>query len=209
MSVLTLMPTDSDLDVHVEQVEDLAGGTAAAVFDSLRREYRYLLTRVWHPSLPTAVFLMLNPSTAGADADDPTVRRIAGPNGFARKFGAGGVVIVNLFALCSPDPARLRTHRDPVGFYNSVFVRQAVRQADLAHEALEVGADRDREPLRSVRPLHEIAIAPIVLGELHVVVEDEHVDVVDQVEVTLPRDVVRLVDRDLHRSRLNSSTMSA
>lgn len=164
MSVLTLMPADTELDVHVEQVEDLAGGTAAAVFDSRRREYRYLLTRIWDASLPTAVFVMLNPSTAGADADDPTVRRIAGPKGFARKFGAGGVAIVNLFALCSPDPARLRTHRDPVGFYNSMFVRQAVRQADLVVAAWGAGGVLANRGVDMARSLHASGVRLRALG---------------------------------------------
>lgn len=52
--------------MHVEQKQDLAGGLAAAVFDSQARVYRYLLTRIWDPSRPAAVFLMLNPSTADA-----------------------------------------------------------------------------------------------------------------------------------------------
>src|SRR5215475_12478684 len=39
---------------------------------------------------------------------------------------------------------------------------------------------------------HAIPTAPVLLGELHVVVEDEQVDVVHDVEVSLPRDVTRL-----------------
>jgi len=137
VSVLTLMPPNMELDVRVEQQTDLQGGvTAAAVFDSAARRYRYLLTRIWDPSIPPAVFVMLNPSTAGADQDDPTVRRIVR---FARDWGKGGVIVVNLFALCSTNPERLRTHPDPVGRHNAVFVRQAVRQADLVVAAWGAG----------------------------------------------------------------------
>lgn len=165
MSVTTLMPADTDLDVHVEQVEDLAGGTAAAVFDSKRREYRYLLTRIWDPSLLPAVFLMLNPSTAGADADDATVRRLSSsPNGFARRWGKGGVIVVNLFALCSTDPARLRTHRDPVGFYNGVFVRQAVQQADLVVCAWGAGGVLAGRGVDMARSLHASDVRLKALG---------------------------------------------
>ena len=129
MSVLTLMPAATELSVHVDQKEDLAGGLAAAVFDSPARTYRYLLTRIWDPSVKPAVFLMLNPSTADALDDDNTIRRLAGPNGFARGMGAGGVVVVNLFALCSTDPRALKHHPDPVGPLNDVFIRQATSGA--------------------------------------------------------------------------------
>src|SRR5689334_4931611 len=104
------MPPDTDLDVHVEQSTDLAGGTASAVFDSPQRTRRYLLTRIWDPTIKPLVVLMLNPSTANALTDDPTIRRLAGPNGFARREGAGGVVVVNLFSLCSPHLRDLLTH---------------------------------------------------------------------------------------------------
>lgn len=124
-----LLP-DGELDVLLEQENTLAGVTAAAVFDR-SRTYRYLLTRIWDPSLPIAVFLMLNPSTADAMADDPTIRRLAGENGFARRWGRGGIAVVNLFALRSTDPAKLRHHKDPVGPHNASFVQHAVRQSDL------------------------------------------------------------------------------
>jgi hypothetical protein len=129
VSVLTLMPPNTEAPVHVEQQEDLAGGIAAAVFDSKERVYRYLLTRIWDPAVPPAVFLMLNPSTADALEDDNTIRRLAGPNGFARRMGAGGLVVVNLFALCSTDPRVLRHHPDPVGPLNDAFIRQATHRA--------------------------------------------------------------------------------
>jgi hypothetical protein len=154
VSVPTLMPADTELDVHVEQKQDLAGGLAAAVFDSKAREYRYLLTRIWDPTVPPVVFVMLNPSTASADEDDPTVRRLAGPNGFARRWGRGGIIVVNLFALCSTNPERLRRHHDPVGRYNAVFVRQAVHQADLVVAAWGGGgvlANRGLDMARSLR----------------------------------------------------------
>lgn len=124
-----MMPAGRDLTVHVEQQEDLAGGLAAAVFDSPARTYRYLLTRIWDPAVPPAVFVMLNPSTADALAEDPTIRRLAGPNGFARKLRAGGLVVVNLFAVCSTDPRILRDHPDPVGPLNNAFIRQATDRA--------------------------------------------------------------------------------
>lgn len=130
MSVLALVPSDTELSVHVEQREDLAGGLAAAVFDEAR-EYRYLLTRIWDPAIPPVVFVMLNPSTADALVDDATIRRLVGSKGFARQLGAGGAVVVNLFALCSTDPRALRHHGDPVGPLNDAFIRQATDGASV------------------------------------------------------------------------------
>lgn len=79
-------------------------------------EYRYLL----HRSLPgvgraRVVWLMLNPSTADEDRDDPTIRRCAG---FSRRAGAAGLTVVNLYALRAVHPARLWCHPDPVGADN-------------------------------------------------------------------------------------------
>ncbi len=128
MTVLTLMPSDRELNVEMQQVT-VDGVVAAAVFDGPDRTYRYLLTRIWDPSRPPAVFVMLNPSTADAMKDDATIRRLAGGKGFARTWGAGGVVVVNLFALRSTDPRALLRHPDPVGPVNDAFVRQAVSGA--------------------------------------------------------------------------------
>ena len=73
--------------------------------------YRYLLEWRWGTAAPM-VFVMLNPSTADALRNDPTLRRCAG---FARREQCGGLVVVNLFALRATDPAALTKHPDPVG----------------------------------------------------------------------------------------------
>lgn len=77
--------------------------------------YRYDLWRVWDPALPRLGWLMLNPSTADASADDPTLRRCMG---FARQWGYGGVTLRNLFAFRASDPRTLVTAPDPVGPLN-------------------------------------------------------------------------------------------
>lgn len=154
MSVLPLMLPGTD----VEQEKEPAGGVSSAVFDSRRRQYRYLLTRIWDPAIEPAVFIMLNPSTAGALKDDPTVRRLAGPNGFARRWGKGGVVVVNLFALCSTNPERLRTHSDPVGRHNALFVSQAVKQSGLVVAAWGGGGVLGNRGVDMARSLHAAGV---------------------------------------------------
>lgn len=75
-------------------------------------KYRYVLWRKWDEDKPLIAFIGLNPSTANATTDDPTIRRVVG---FAKLWGFGGVCMLNLFAIVSPDPKVLTTVKDPVG----------------------------------------------------------------------------------------------
>lgn len=75
-------------------------------------EYRYRLDRTWDERLTKVAFIMLNPSTADASKDDPTIRRCIR---FAMDWGYGGIVVGNLFALRSADPLVLKMHGAPVG----------------------------------------------------------------------------------------------
>lgn len=100
-----VLPRRIDRHVH-------ALGTDTASFSG-DRDYRYALTRMWGDA-PPVVWVMLNPSTAGAFEDDATIRRCIG---FTRRIApeAGGLTVVNLYSLRSTDPAELWTHPDPVG----------------------------------------------------------------------------------------------
>ncbi|HEU5061422.1 MAG TPA: DUF1643 domain-containing protein [Kofleriaceae bacterium] len=117
---------------------------AGAVFDPSGR-YRYRLTRRWAGRGAVVAFVMLNPSTADGERDDPTIRRCAG---FARRWGFAAMTVVNVFALRATDPARLRRARDPVGPGNDGHIAGAAADADLVvlawgnHGALR---GRDRE----------------------------------------------------------------
>lgn len=90
--------------------------------------YRYTLWRWWDRSKPYWAFLMLNPSTADATNNDPTVSRCQGR---ARAAGAGGLAVVNLFALRSTDPAGLYTTDDPVGPENDSSILDVCANAGL------------------------------------------------------------------------------
>lgn len=74
--------------------------------------YRWWLERLWQPAAPRLIFIGLNPSRAGGQRDDPTLRRLVG---FAQRWGFGSLEVVNLFARISPSPAVLRRAADPVG----------------------------------------------------------------------------------------------
>lgn len=114
-----------------------------AAFESPAKVYRYELTRTWNPDWPPVTWLMLNPSTADAYADDATIKKIT--KGFAREWGAGGVTVVNLFAYRSAEPADLRRAADPVGPLNDIFIRRACCQATVVVAAWGAhGGLRDR-----------------------------------------------------------------
>ncbi len=74
--------------------------------------YRYSLARVWDESLPLLGWCACNPSTATADVLDPTTWRMVE---FSQKYGYGGYVLANVYALRSTDPEGLWKVKDPVG----------------------------------------------------------------------------------------------
>ncbi|KQO98150.1 DUF1643 domain-containing protein [Leifsonia sp. Leaf264] len=80
-------------------------------------DYRYTLTRVWDPALPTMTYVLLNPSTADAVELDPTLRRCVA---FAKREGFGGMVILNLYAFRTKDPKVMLAAADPVGPENDL-----------------------------------------------------------------------------------------
>ena len=132
--------------VITEQDQDLHE-TRFAVFDD-SRTYRYRLGRIWNPGEPAMTFIGLNPSTADAMVDDPTIRRC---RGFAVREGCGGLVMVNLFAYRSTDPDRLRHVDDPVGPDNASYLLLMVASAGPAVAAWGVGGGlhgRDRAVLK-------------------------------------------------------------
>ena len=104
-------------------------------------QYRYVLTRAWGPR-PWMNLIMLNPSTADASEDDPTIRRC---KGFARSLGYGGIVVTNLFAYRATDPRKLRIVEDPVGPDNNEhLVREATRVLGHVYAAWGALANPDR-----------------------------------------------------------------
>ena len=90
--------------------------------------YRYRLWREWDPNLPKAVFIMLNPSTADATKDDPTVAKCGR---YARKWGYGGYYVLNVFAFRSTDPKALYTHPDPIGPDNDKHIVEVTKTAGV------------------------------------------------------------------------------
>lgn len=154
-----------------------------AVLDPTRT-YRYRLERTLGPESKTALFVMLNPSTADETQDDPTIRRCIA---FAKREGCGRLVVCNLYALRSTDPTALRTAADPKGPENEDHLRRAAAEADIIVAAwggnhlggvwpLRVAAIlADQKPLYTLKrtakgdpghPLYVPANAPLVKLEV-------------------------------------------
>jgi hypothetical protein len=101
----------------------LARGTA--VFSSCGR-YRYSLTREFGAGVGRVAWLLLNCSTATAEADDATIRRCIN---FSRAWGYGTMEIVNLFAFRATDPRVMKAQKDPIGPENDRYILAAARSA--------------------------------------------------------------------------------
>lgn len=110
--------------------------------------YRYELQRrrgIDYPERGAAVFCMLNPSTADASIDDPTIRRC---RGFADAWGCDGLIVVNLYALRATDPRELRRHSEPIGPENDFQLRSVARC--LGDIVCAWGANADPSRVRDV-----------------------------------------------------------
>jgi hypothetical protein len=93
--------------------------------DSLARQWRTVTPSLLVPSIPFVLWVMLNPSTADAEIDDPTIRRCFG---FTTQWGYEMLAVVNLFARRCTDPKQLRGGF-PVGPLNDVWIAQEASHA--------------------------------------------------------------------------------
>lgn len=91
--------------------------------------YRYSLSRQWGPGQPMP-FVMLNPSTADHMVDDPTIGRCVA---FARREGADGILVCNVYAFRATKPADLFKAPYPRGPDNNQWL------ANLATNAVAYG----------------------------------------------------------------------
>jgi hypothetical protein len=117
--------------------------------------YRYTL----HRRIPSVLrwvkpclFVMLNPSTADATMDDPTIRRCIG---FAKREGCTDLTVVNLFALRATDPKQIQAAtamgKDPIGPDNwNHFTAQIEGHQRIGLIIAAWGA----HPMASTMPVH-------------------------------------------------------
>jgi hypothetical protein len=102
----------------------------SAVFsDDRKRRYELVRDRRDEIDVPnkTVLFVMLNPSKAGETDDDPTVRKVVG---FARRWGYGRAVVVNLTPTVSTDPWEL-PYWNGIDMLNRAITQQWMGEVDL------------------------------------------------------------------------------
>jgi hypothetical protein len=139
--------------------------------------YRYTLERWWAGMWEDrryVAWICLNPSTATAEIDDPTMRRCGL---FSKQWGYAGMIVTNIFAYRSTDPQKLYPGSSafskhwclgkpicgPVGPENDEAILRIARGASLVIVAWGVhGALQDRgkkviELLHGI-PLHCLGV---------------------------------------------------
>lgn len=82
--------------------------------------YRFSLWRIWDESKPLVMFVGLNPSTANADTDDATIRRV---RAIATNLGYGGFYMCNCFAYISTNPDFLKMESLEAMMRNATIIR--------------------------------------------------------------------------------------
>ncbi len=137
----------------------MVGNSGTALFSECGT-YRYLLTRKVRSEITVVkrcLFIMLNPSTADAESDDPTLKRCMG---FSQRWGMTYLHVVNLFAMRATDPKRLFSAGDPVGPENDGVITTEVTNADLIIAAWgNYGAFNGRaEDVRTIISRHGIGL---------------------------------------------------
>lgn len=111
----------------IQSVVHTADNSRSASISECGR-YRYALERHTGIAGPNLTWLMLNPSTADAFTDDPTIRKIVG---FTRRAGCGVAMVVNLFAWRATDPRDvINNFADAEGEHNCAAIMQAAAISD-------------------------------------------------------------------------------
>jgi hypothetical protein len=100
--------------------------------------YRYWLSRVWDPGQPLALWLMLNPSTADASINDPTIIRTIN---FSKSWGFGGALVGNLYAWRASDPCELRSNLAVIGPDNDEHIERMLLNPDVTEVIVAWGAN--------------------------------------------------------------------
>jgi hypothetical protein len=116
---------------------------------TLDGRHRWELVRTWgkrnwelgkNPVEGYVLWVMLNPSMAGAWDNDPTIRRCMG---FAQRWGYGGIKVMNLFSLVTPHPNVLYGTKGDLGpFY---MTRLRLASLNAARTVVGWGALRPQE----------------------------------------------------------------
>ena len=125
--------------------------------------YRYELRRlIGGKGVKPCCFIMLNPSTADAEKDDPTIRRCIG---YARAWESSALIVVNLFAFRATNPKDLFAAIDPVGPENKSYIQAVAKEAGTIVCAWGTHGDYLGQGLYVLRLLDDIGAHPLALAK--------------------------------------------
>lgn len=120
-------------------------------------KYRYSLERCWGSDISNVVnFILLNPSTADATRDDPTVKACIA---FAKGWGFDALIITNLFAYRVTQPSEMKVCNDPYGSENEAYLKQIAKKSKkvvIAWGNHGSHCDRDKEVLKMLSPIQKL-----------------------------------------------------
>lgn len=150
---------------------------------SHNRKHRFSLWRIWDESMPLALFIGLNPSTANEAEADPTIRSVTR---IARHNGYGGFYMMNCWSFVSSDPDLLETNpmadeqnsillsliagkcKDVVfAWGNFKIVRQQGRDAELVElfpNALCLKQNKNGSPMHPLFCKGSTPLIPYIIG---------------------------------------------
>ncbi|MFY0621887.1 MAG: DUF1643 domain-containing protein [Pelagimonas sp.] len=110
----------------LERVAEQNGQISTAWYSPCET-YRYGLRRHWGDG-GEVLYVMLNPSTATEERNDPTIERCQRR---AVQMGFGAMRIANLFAFRATKPEDLKRAEDPEGPENAALLQQWSGRADM------------------------------------------------------------------------------
>lgn len=93
---------------------------------SIDKKERYSLKREWDKSKNKILYIMLNPSLADDNNDDPTIRRLIN---FSKKFNYGGFLVGNIYSTISPNPKEV-DKSDGISDRNLVELLKLINQVE-------------------------------------------------------------------------------
>lgn len=91
-------------------------------------QHRYRLWRIWDRSLPIAMCIGLNPSTANADKNDATIRILIV---MLKKLGYGGLYMMNCWSYITSKPRELLANVTAIDFcINNAGLKAAAEECE-------------------------------------------------------------------------------
>ena len=126
-------------------------------------KYRYVLRR-GPENVRTMLWVMLNPSTADATQDDPTINKCVQ---FSKRNGRDAIAVVNLYAFRSTDPNILGRTPYFVGPDNDRHIDKVCGESWVDSCVIAWGAHRiaDYRQMRVIEILDNHFINPLCLGQ--------------------------------------------